>query len=59
MKANKLLVGRLYRSSYQFREGEYVYVGERLIGHCFQGCDGNRNMAMSEDLVDKYIHEIE
>ena len=53
MKIKKLLVGRLYKCTYPHREGEYTYVGERLIGHCFQACDGNRNMAMSEAMVEE------
>lgn len=57
MKVEKLLIGRLYKCIYPNREGEYVYVGEHLIGYCFNGCGGNRNIAMSERMVEKYIHE--
>lgn len=57
MKVEKLLIGRLYKCTYPNREGEYVYVGEHLIGYCFNGCGGNRNIAMSERMVEKYIHE--
>lgn len=57
MKIKNLLIGRLYKCTYPLRDGEYVYVGERLIGHCFQGSDGNRNMALSETMVEKYISE--
>ncbi|MBT9923234.1 MAG: hypothetical protein MSH64_14795 [Bacteroides uniformis] len=59
MKKSKLLIGRLYKCTYPRREGEYVYVGEHLIGFCFQGCDGNRNIAMNEAMVAKYISEID
>lgn len=44
MKVKKLLIGRLY-------------IGEHLIGYCFNGCGGNRNIAMSERMVEKHIHE--
>ena len=44
MKVKKLLIGRLYKCTYPNREGEYVYVGEHLIGYCFNGCGGNRNI---------------
>lgn len=57
MKVEKLLIGRLYKCTYPNREGEYVYVGEHLIGYCFNGCGGNRNIAMSERMAEKYIHE--
>lgn len=58
MKIKNLSIGRLYRCTFPLREGEYVYVGESLIGYCFQGSNGNRNMAMSEAMVAKYISEI-
>lgn len=59
MNKKKLLIGRLYKCTYPLREGEYVYVGEHLIGHCFQGNNGNRNIALSEAMVAKYISEID
>lgn len=59
MKINNLLIGRLYKCTYPLREGEYVYVGENLKGHCFQGAGGNRNMALSETMIEKYISEID
>lgn len=58
MKIKELSEGKKYRCTCPFREGEYIYVGERLIGHCFEACDGNRNMAMSEAMVAKYIKEL-
>lgn len=59
MKAKKLQTGQLYKCTYPNREGEYKYVGERLIGYCFEGRGGNRNIAMSERMVEKHIHELD
>lgn len=58
MKIKKLSEGKKYKCTYPLREGKYTYVGERLIGHCFHACDGNRNIAMSEAKVAKYISEL-
>lgn len=58
MKIKELSIGKQYKCTYPLREGKYTYVGERLIGHCFEACDGNRNMAMSEAMVAKYISKL-